>query len=223
MLDRNDLPYIIEQLKKDLLPIGSILIYPSERVPSGYLPCDGRELSKRSYQELYSLIKGTWGETRDTFFLPDLQGQFVRGWDNEGDVDPDRKLGSTQTDAFQGHSHEFCVSAIKTEEAGQHDHDLYWGKFDMRDSSVYSSNNHKQYLPLKYSQVDELLYDRIGKEYTYADGSTLEGTHSHKLQIKDGQRVILDPTDSIYGTVCGKVCNETRPKNVALIFCIKVR
>ena len=105
ILEPSEIQSIVEQLKKELLPIGSILIYPAENVPSGFLPCDGRELSKEAFSELYSILKGTWGESDKSFFLPDLQGQFVRGWDKEGNVDPERKFGTTQEDAFQGHSH----------------------------------------------------------------------------------------------------------------------
>lgn len=113
MIDQKDISFIIEHLKDELLPIGVILIFPSEKVPHGFIPCDGREMSKKNFPELYELIRGTWGETTTSFFLPDLQGQFVRGWDKDGDIDPGRKIGSTQPDSLQGHSHDFCVSAMK--------------------------------------------------------------------------------------------------------------
>lgn len=105
MLDNNEIRSIVEQLKIEILPVGCILIFSSEKAPKDFLPCDGRELSKIRYFQLYTLIKDTWGETEDTFFLPDLRGQFIRGWDKDGDEDPERKFGSYQDDAFQGHGH----------------------------------------------------------------------------------------------------------------------
>lgn len=222
-LDKNIVREIVEQLKNELIPIGSILIYSSGKVPHGYLPCDGSELSKKAYPELYALIGGTWGETKDSFFLPDLQGQFIRGWDKDGDIDPDRKFGKLQADAFQGHSHDICISSIDIESAGQHDHDLYWGKFNVRDHSVNSVNNHTQSIPVPYANRSDSGYSRIGTDYESKDGSTLEGTHTHKLSIKNGQQFIGTPIDSIHGPVTEKIATETRPTNMALMFCIKVK
>ena len=39
------------------LPIGSIICYPSTICPEGFMPCDGRELSKQAYPELYAGLK----------------------------------------------------------------------------------------------------------------------------------------------------------------------
>jgi hypothetical protein len=41
--------------------------------------------------------------------LPDLRGEFVRGWDNSRGVDTSRVLGSAQTDEFEQHSHNILV------------------------------------------------------------------------------------------------------------------
>jgi phage-related tail fiber protein len=37
--------------------------------------------------------------------LPDLRGEFLRGWDNQRDVDPQRKLGSFQNQELLAHDH----------------------------------------------------------------------------------------------------------------------
>lgn len=205
------------------LPIGCIFCYPSPICPEGFLPCDGRELSKQEYPELYSLIKGTWGETKNSFFLPDLQGQFVRGWDKDGDIDPEREFGSIQKDSFQGHSHDINMSTISIESAGQHDHDLYWGKFNVRDPSINSVNNHTQSIPVPYANRNDSRYSRIGTDYESMDGSTLEGIHTHKLSIKEGQQLISSPIDSTFGSVFSKIGTETRPSNIALMYCIKIK
>ena len=205
------------------MPIGCIFCYPSPICPDGFLPCAGRELSKKEYPELYALIKDTWGETKNSFFLPDLQGQFVRGWDKEHNIDPEREFGSLQNDSFQGHSHEFNLDSVSVETAGQHDHDLYWGKFNVRDHSVNSGNNHTQLIPVPYANKNDSGYSRIGTDCENKDGSTLEGAHTHKLVKVDGQRPIGMPTDFTYGPVSAKVRTETRPTNVALMFCIKVK
>ena len=103
------------------IPIGCVLCFATQKIPDGFLPCDGRELSKSAYREQYALIGNTWGETTSTFFLPDLRGLFVRGWDDGNGIDPEsgadsiRIFGSEQADSFQGHAHDLSVNGMMSE------------------------------------------------------------------------------------------------------------
>jgi hypothetical protein len=45
------------------------------------------------------------GDGATTLNLPDLLGEFIRGWDNGRGIDPNRVLGTNQADQFQGHIH----------------------------------------------------------------------------------------------------------------------
>lgn len=57
----------------------------------GYLPCDGRTVSRTMYADLYSKIGNTHGEGdgSTTFHLPDLRGRFLRGQNEGSGRDPD--------------------------------------------------------------------------------------------------------------------------------------
>lgn len=46
-------------------------------------------------------------EYADSFSLPDLRGEFIRGWDDGLGVDAGRLLGSSQLDDFKSHIHNF--------------------------------------------------------------------------------------------------------------------
>lgn len=46
------------------------------------------------------------GDGSTTFNVPDLRGEFVRGWDDSRAVDSNRSFGAAQLDAFQGHKHQ---------------------------------------------------------------------------------------------------------------------
>lgn len=63
------------------VPIGCIIPFSGSTVPVGFLLCDGSEVSKTDYAELYAIIADTYGTTTDTakFKLPDLRDRFVQG------------------------------------------------------------------------------------------------------------------------------------------------
>ena len=56
-------------------PLGTIIAFYGETAPTGYLPCDGTSRNTADYSELASFL----GASGDTFNLPDLRGEFLRG------------------------------------------------------------------------------------------------------------------------------------------------
>lgn len=64
-----------------------------DRFP-GWLPCDGREISKTDYRILYQVIGGSYGETANTFFLPDYRSKRLMG---TGTVDGNNPGGVSLT------------------------------------------------------------------------------------------------------------------------------
>ena len=79
------------------VPVGTILPFAGSSIPAGWLECAGQVLSRATYPDLFAVIGTTYGAaTSETFNLPDLRGEFLRGWDNGKGVDPGRALGSAQ-------------------------------------------------------------------------------------------------------------------------------
>lgn len=66
--------------------------YPKNTPPTGYLMLMGQSISSSTYPILFSLYGGT---------LPDLRGEFIRGWDNGRGKDTGRTVLSTQGFALQ--------------------------------------------------------------------------------------------------------------------------
>ena len=69
------------------LPIGAILPYAGSSAPYGFLLCDGTEVERGKYSDLYDIIGTTYnGSTAlvgvNTFRIPDLRGRFALGRDN---------------------------------------------------------------------------------------------------------------------------------------------
>jgi microcystin-dependent protein len=85
------------------VPAGTALAFAGSTPPEGYLECDGAALSRTAYAALYAAIGTAFGagDGSTTFNLPDLRGEFVRGWDHGRGVDAGRALGSAQADALQ--------------------------------------------------------------------------------------------------------------------------
>lgn len=89
-------------------PIGSVLIWPGSVPPAGWFECNGQAFSLVTYPGLAAVYP--------TGNLPDLRGEFIRGWDNGRGVDGGRALLSAQGQAIQSHSHN--VSNLRDLETG---------------------------------------------------------------------------------------------------------
>lgn len=89
-------------------PVGTVIIFAGASPPNGYLECGGQLVSKTTYSALYNIIGNMYGlATGDTFRLPDLRGEFVRGWDNNRGVDSARQLGSWQKGSIVAYDEAF--------------------------------------------------------------------------------------------------------------------
>ena len=75
------------------LPVGVPVPWPSATPPTGWLKCNGAAFSAEEYPEL--------AKAYPTNKLPDLRGEFIRGWDDGRNVDAGRALLSQQGDAMQ--------------------------------------------------------------------------------------------------------------------------
>jgi len=96
------------------VPAGSIFSFASTTVPSGYLECNGAAVSRSTYATLFATISTTFGtgDGSSTFNLPDLRGQFVRGWANNASNtgDDGRSFASSQADQNKTHGHTASVT-----------------------------------------------------------------------------------------------------------------
>jgi microcystin-dependent protein len=89
------------------VPPGTVISYGHSTLPSGYLSCNGAAVSRSAYSALFGAIGTTYGTGNGstTFNLPDLRGEFLRGWDNSRGVDSGRGIGTAQGQMFVDHTH----------------------------------------------------------------------------------------------------------------------
>ncbi|WP_089617769.1 phage tail protein [Escherichia coli] len=79
------------------LPVGVPVPWPSATPPTGWLKCNGAAFSAEEYPEL--------AKAYPTNKLPDLRGEFIRGWDDGRGADSGRGLLSAQGAMSFDHRH----------------------------------------------------------------------------------------------------------------------
>ncbi|WP_323837113.1 phage tail protein [Photorhabdus africana] len=84
-------------LFEKLIPVGVPLPWPTTTPPEGWAQCNGAPFDKTKYPKLTQAYPNG--------VLPDLRGEFIRGWDNGRGVDNGRHILSFQYDAFRRHNH----------------------------------------------------------------------------------------------------------------------
>ena len=109
-----------------IVPTGAVMPFAGSTAPAGWLLCDGSEVSRTTYPELFALIGVDYGigDSVTTFNLPDYRGRFLRGVDGTAGNDPDKAsrtsmntggntgnaVGSSQVNAFASHTHTVVAS-----------------------------------------------------------------------------------------------------------------
>lgn len=114
----------------DFVPIGAMTMWAGSSAPDGWLLCDGSQVSRTTYQTLFSIVGTTYGagDGSTTFNLPDLRQKFPLGkaasgtgntlGSTGGAIDHSHSIsgsGSTSTDG--GHSHTGSTGSV-----GAHSH-----------------------------------------------------------------------------------------------------
>ena len=205
-MTHEEILHLIHEVIDTYIPIGTIQCFAMTSIPKVgvWMECDGSALDKSEYSKLYSIIGDTFSyDLKDTckFKIPNLQGQFIRGYDPECIVDSaPREFGSIQNHALQGHHHKINQSN-ETSAAGNHTHTVRASEVSIN-NGAFSSQSVLRYL---YSS---------GSDSGSSDES---GLHTHGLpEISIGQI-----ENGSYGNV--NVKTETRPTNIALMFCIRVQ
>ena len=94
----------LDQFVRDRsIPVGVPLPWPQTTPPAGWFECNGSPFNTSICPRLASAYPNGW--------LPDLRGEFIRGWDAGRGVDPGRSILSWQNCEIQQHNHTQNVGA----------------------------------------------------------------------------------------------------------------
>ena len=96
----------INTAPKDL-PTGILLPYAGTAPPNGWMLCNGQEVSRETYPNLFTVIGHSYGigDGSTTFNLPDLRGRMPMGLDNMGGISADR-VANAEADSIGGNAGE---------------------------------------------------------------------------------------------------------------------
>ncbi len=97
-------PYLRTADINQYIPVGLPLPWPQATPPAGWFKCNGASFDKAKYP----LLAAAYPSGK----LPDLRGEFIRGWDDARGVDKGRGLLSWQGDAFKEHHHTVSTADV---------------------------------------------------------------------------------------------------------------
>ncbi|MEX3924410.1 phage tail protein [Paraburkholderia sp. BR10936] len=218
-------------------PPGNVAYTAASAAPTGWLKANGALVSRTTYAALFAAIGTTYGvgDGVSTFSLPDLRGEFLRGFDDSRGVDTNRKLGSSQSESFLSHNH-----AGSTDSQGSHNHvatidqqgaHAHGGSTsavgDHQHVSPFGENSGSYAPPWgtygANNQVGSKDHDNDNMwgmtspagGHSHTIGTDTQGTHAHNATIQNNGAHVHNITINAAGGT------ETRPRNVALLAIIK--
>lgn len=161
-----------DDVAKAANPLGTIIAIYGSTVPYGYLACEGQIIYRDAFPDLVQFLNPGF----DSAVLPDLRGEFLRGWDHGRGIDKNRTIRSWQNYAFQSHSHEGTVL-----EAGSHLHSgTAAGGAHAHTGSVAGAGGHTHSATVVAGggHTHTASTDQAGS-HGHAASSAMSGTHSH--------------------------------------------
>ena len=182
----------------DGMPVGTILAWggPSSSVPAGWMVCNGKALSKTGYAALFAAIGKSWGSAGDKFNLPDLRGRFLRGEDGGTGLDPDAKKRAPSSPGGSATG----VGSVQEDSLQNHAHAQNPHRHNYTTSMAgftAQSSASSPYIAISFNSLQGYATDSVSTDTL---GSKQYKT---KSSVKSGE--------------------ESRPKNAAVIFIIKVK
>lgn len=163
---------------------GTIQYFARKTAPNGWLKADGSAISRTQYAKLFTAI-GTMfgaGDGSTTFNLPDMRGEFIRGFDDGRGVDAGRLLGSAQKGTLSVNDPSLTQVTVTSLISADDTNNLIMNQRVGLDNPVSMSD---------YTGLNNALYNPASSY----------------------QSVITNPFAFNFGV--------TRPRNIALLACIK--
>jgi microcystin-dependent protein len=184
-----------------LAPPGAVIHFARNTAPTGWLKANGALINRTTYAALYAAIGTVFGagDGITTFGVPDLRGEFIRGWDDSRGIDASRAFGSAQAAGIGAHTH--IWSGTSGSASVDHTHSFA----DASSATGGRSAAHTHAIGGTTSG------ENVTHTHTFADSSSATGTgsanHAHTTTgyYSPGTQGDLDPGAKIFGSEDGSV------------------
>jgi microcystin-dependent protein len=188
------------------VPTSAVFCVAVATVPTGYLECNGNAVSRTTYAALFAIIGTNYGTGNgsSTFNLPDLRGEFIRGFDNGRGVDSGRSIASSQGSQNASHNH----TATTTGSVGNHRHTYAFAQ----GSNGGVGNNFGGSGITSVSQSGGNL-----AELEQSGGNDGQHLRGYTAQTDD-----TTPSLSVSTSIGNQGGGEARPRSIAMMYIIKV-
>jgi microcystin-dependent protein len=210
-------------------PVGGFVYVPGITPPQGFIKANGSLLSRTGYAALWTFAQSSSnmaisdgartvgqfspGDGSTNFRVPDLRGQFLRALDDAAGVDAGRALGSSQADGFGSHSHTASSGTISAD---------HYHSFADSSSSTSSAGSHAHTVNERLANIGAGSIP-IATDYAAAQDTmptSTAGAHAHTVAVSGNTGYSsANHTHAITVNPIGGA--ETRPKNLAMLACIK--
>ncbi len=190
-----------------IMPAGTVVMFATPVPPSGFLKANGAAVSRTTFARLFAVLGTSFGagDGASTFNLPDLRGEFVRAWDDGRNLDNGRAFGTVQAGQNASHTH---TASVTTD--GAHTHSV--------SGTAASAGDHSHNLRKASSGNNTVgSYTSPANEGGTFATTELAGAHTHSVSGTAASAGGHTHTVSL-GYEGG---NEARPRNIALLACIK--
>ena len=183
----------------DSVPTGCVFCRAVASVPAGYLECNGAAVSRTTYSALFAVIGTQYGSGNgsSTFNLPDLRGEFVRGFDNGRGVDSGRSMASFQDHDNRAHTHSYTNSGI-TVSGANHNHNIRGFSLQPSIANVGITLGSGQGYQIGYRTNDNVLTGQAVK-------------NSGNLSMSGNVGITISDSGS-----------EAKPRNIAMMYIIRI-
>ena len=176
------------------VPRGSVFCIAHTSIPFGYLECNGDALPNgtgtvQGITADFSLLRALVGAN-----LPDLRGEFIRGFDNGKGTDSGRSMLSSQGDQNESHSHAVNLTTSNKSLTGSVTRIAETMAAHGTASGVFSKRSNVN-TPTTPNATDS----------SPAGGFDINVSHDH----------------TVTGNTIADGGNETRPRNIAMMYIIK--
>ena len=179
------------------VPSGAVFCVAVASVPTGYLECNGAAVSRTTYAALFAFIGTSYGTGNgsSTFNLPDLRGEFIRGFDNGRGVDSGRSVASPQGSQNDSHNHSVSLTTSTASLTGTIN----------KISETYASGGGSATGVFTKGSSAQASNTPSRVDSSPAGSVSMDASHNH----------------SVSGNTANQGGNESRPRNIAMMYIIK--